>query len=61
MEIKLITTTYKNILAIYLGYDNDEEEGQNDLRSEKKDRYTKYIPKIFGFKNRHISTVELRK
>ena len=50
----------QNSLASYLGLSDEQEEEHPDTRV-KKNRYTKYIPKIIEFKNQYISTPEFKK
>jgi hypothetical protein len=47
-----------NRLATFLGYDDEEEENENPY--QKKNRYTKYLSKIFGFKNKFLSPKEFK-
>ncbi len=48
-----------NRLGAFLGYDDDEEE-ENENPFQKKNRYTKYLKKIFGFKKQFLSPKEFK-
>jgi hypothetical protein len=47
-----------NRLGTFLGFDEDEEEDENPY--QKKNRYTKYLSKIFGFKNKFLAPKEFK-
>ena len=47
-----------NRLGVFLGHDDEEEESENPY--QKKNRYTKYLTKIFGFKNKFLSSNEFK-
>lgn len=47
-----------NRLGTFLGFDEDEEEDENPY--QKKNRYTNYLSKIFGFKNKFLSPKEFK-
>jgi hypothetical protein len=59
VDFKHVYPIINNRLGAFLGYDEEEEE--NGSQYIKKNRYTKYLSKIFGFKNKYLSTTEFKK
>ncbi|MFA6812068.1 MAG: Piwi domain-containing protein [Bacteroidaceae bacterium] len=47
-----------NRLGAFLGHDAEEEENENPYI--KKNRYTKYLSKIFDFKNKYLTAKEFK-
>lgn len=59
IDFSHIYPVVNNRIAAFLGFEEETEEEDNPFL--KKNRYTKYIPKVTDFKNKYLCTSDFRK